>query len=88
MPEVKISISGFTKTQVTEGLPHLLDEFGHRPWLLNPRAFLDETSNKLIVIVGYENNFRLEEGALDEISDCVIATMNFDKEMIFDIQRI
>ncbi len=88
MSEVKISVSGFSKVQIEDGLPSLLDEFGCRPWLLNPQAFFDETSNKLVVIVGYEFDFRLEDGAFDEISDCVIATMNFDEKIDFDIQRI
>jgi hypothetical protein len=29
--KVKIQVSGFTKAQVEEGLPALLDEFKHRP---------------------------------------------------------
>ena len=84
----KLSISGFTKEQVEKGLSYLLDEFTHRPWLFNSQAFWDDSTNKLITQVGYEFEERLEDGAFDEISDCVIATMNFDKKIEFDIQRI
>ena len=86
--KVKIIISGFTKNQIEEGIASLLDEFSHRPWLLEPQAYLDDANSKLVIIVGYENDFKLEDGAFDEISDCIIATMNFDKEINFDIQKI
>jgi len=86
--KVKIIISGFTKTQVEDGLPSLLNEFGQRPWLFNTQAFWDDSINKLVIIVGYEFEVNLEDGAFDEISDCVIANMNFDNKIEFDIQRI
>jgi hypothetical protein len=86
--KVKIKISGFTQVQVQEGLPDLLDEMGSRPWLFDSQAFWDDSINKLVIIVGYEFEERLEDGAFDEISDCVIATMNFDKKITFDIERI
>jgi hypothetical protein len=86
--EVKIIISGFTKTQVENGLPGLLNEFGLRPWLFNTQASWDDSINKLVIIVGYEFEVNLEGGAFDEISDCVLANMNFDNEIEFDIQRI
>jgi len=86
--KVKIIISGFTKTQVEDGLPGLLNEFEQRPWLFNTQAFWDDSINKLVIIVGYEFEVNLEDGAFDEISDCVIANMNFDNKIEFDIQRI
>ncbi len=73
---VKISVSGFTKTQVENGLAYLLDEFAQRPWLFNFQAFWNDSINKLVIQVRYEFEERLEDGALDEIGDCVIATMN------------
>jgi len=86
--KVKISIAGFTRAQVEEGLPDLLNEFKRRPWLFDAQAFWDDSENKLVTIIGYELNVRLEEGAIDEVSDCVLATMQFDKKIDFDIQRI
>lgn len=86
--KVKISISGFTKAQAEEGLPHLLDEFGQRPWLIDTQAFWDDSINKFVIQVEYEFEERLENGAFDEISDCVIATMNFGEKIEFDIKRI
>ena len=86
--KIKISVSGFTKEQIVDGLPFLLDEFNYRPWLLEAEAYFDETSGLLIVIVGSEIDFRLEDGMVDEVSDCVIATMNFNEKVSFDVARI
>ena len=86
--KVKISVAGFTKARVEEGLPYLLDEFIHRPWLFDTQAYWENATNRLFIQVGYEFEERLEDGAFDEISDCVLATMNFDKKIEFDIQRI
>ena len=86
--KVKVSISGFRKTQVEQGLPDLRVELESRPWLFKPEALWDDDTRRLIVIVGYELEERIEEGAWDEISDCVLATMNFDKKIQFDIKRI
>ena len=86
--KVKIQISGFTKVQAEEGLPDLLDEMGSRPWLFESQAFWNDSINKLVIIVGYEFEERLEDGAFDEISGCVIATMDFNKKIAFDIERI
>ena len=86
--KVKIVISGFTKAQVEKDLPDLLTEIGRRPWVFDTQAFWDDSINKLIVVVGYELETRLEDLAFDEISDCVMATMQFDEKIEFDIQRI
>lgn len=86
--KVKITVSGFTKEQIEIGIPNLLDELKHRPWIKEPEAYLDEPNSTLVVIVGYEVDFRLEEATKDEISDCIIATMNFDKEISFKTERL
>ena len=86
--KVKISVTGITKAQAEEGLPYLLDEFKQRPWLFETQAYWDDSTNRLVTIVGYDLDIRLEEGAIDEVGDCVIATMQFDKEIKFDIERI
>ena len=68
MTEAKIGVSGFTKAEVEEGLPHLLDEFSHRPWILNPHAYWDEPTERLVISVGYDINESFIEGvAMDEI---------------------
>ena len=86
--KAKILVSGFTKEQVVEGLQDLLDEFRARSQLFEPEAYFDETNNLLVVIVGYENDFRLEESAIDEVSDCIIATLNFNEQISFDVSKI
>ena len=86
--KVKISISGFTKSQVERDLPDLLNEIRQRPWLLESQAFWVDSIAKLVIIVGYEFEERVEDGAYDDISDCVIATMHFDEKIHFDIERI
>ncbi|MDQ2692261.1 MAG: hypothetical protein M3Y68_09535, partial [Chloroflexota bacterium] len=52
--KVKIKISGFTKAQVENDLPDLLNEIRNRPWLLASQAFWDDSISKLVIIVGYE----------------------------------
>lgn len=88
MPEVKITVSGFTKSEVEYGLPHLLSEFNHRPWIFNPQAYWDEPTKRLVISVGYDIDESFIEGvALDEIWDCVIATVNFQEEIHFEILK-
>ena len=85
---VRINVSGFTKAQVEKGLRHLLDEFTYHPWLYNCQAHWDDTTNKLVIVAGSEFEEKLEDSIFDEISDCVLANMNFDKKIELDIQRI
>jgi len=85
--KVKISVTGLTRAQAEEGLPYLIDEYHQRPWLFETEAYWDETTNKLITIVGYDLEIRLEEGALGEVRDCVIATMQFDREIKFCVEK-
>lgn len=75
-------------SQDEKDLPDLLNEIGFRPWLLESQAFWDDSTGKLVIIAGYEFEERVEEGAHDEILDCVIATMHFDEKIEFDIERI
>jgi hypothetical protein len=86
--KVKIKISGFTKTQVEEGLPYLIDEIESRPWIFDSQAFWDNLENKVVINIGYEFEERVEHGTFDKISDCVIATMHFDEKIEFDVNRI
>lgn len=86
--KVKVTVSGFAKEQIVEGLPALLDEFKNRPWLLEAEAYLDEANKLLIVIAGHEIDFRIEDRTFEEVFDCIFATMNFDKKINFDIERI
>jgi hypothetical protein len=85
---VRIKISGFTQTQVEQRLPDLREEIGKRPWILDSQAFWDRSINKLVIMVGYEFQERLEDRAFDELSDCVIATLDFDEKIAFDMERI
>jgi hypothetical protein len=86
--KVKIYVSGFSKVQAEGGLPDLLAEISSRPWLYDSQAYWDDSRNALVIVVGYELEDRLEERALDEIGDCVMATMQFDEKIEFDIQRL
>ena len=88
MLEVKIGVSGFTNPEVEAGLPHLLDEFSHRPWILSPQAYWDGPTKRLVISVGYDIDEAFIEGvAMDEIWDCVIATINFQEEIHFEILK-
>ena len=86
MPNIKMGISGFTKSEIEAGLSHLLDEFKHRPWILNPMTFWDEFSKRLISSVGYDvNESELEGVAMDEVWGCVIANIKFQNKISFEI---
>ena len=88
MPGVKIGVSGFTKAEVEEGLPHLVSEFSHRPWMLNPQAYWDDSTKRLIVSIEYDiDDSVVKSVAMDEIWDCVIATTNFQDKIHFEILK-
>lgn len=56
--------------------------------LFDPQASWDDSTNKLVIVVGDEFEERVEDTAFDEMSDCVIATMEFDEKISFDMERI
>ena len=88
MLEIKIGVSGFIKSEVEDGLSYLLEEFKHRPWVLNPVAYWDELSKRLIISVRYNVRESDIEGiAMDEVWDCVIATINFQEKISFEILK-
>jgi hypothetical protein len=88
----RVSITGFNEAEVGAGLPHLIEEFGQRPWLLKTDAFWDGGRSRLVVTVQREgDDARIEGGDgganLDEIWDCVIACVNFTSKGIhFDVE--
>jgi len=74
----QVSVSGFTRPQVEDGLQSLRDEFAERPWLLAADARWDEERQRLVVTIEREgNSLEVHGGAtgatLDEVWDCVIA---------------
>jgi hypothetical protein len=90
MPKVrtKISVAGFNREEIAEGLQDFLAEFQERPWLTNPHAEWDSDRSLLLVTIETEGDDpKLEaEGVFDEIWDCVIAYFTFSSERIsFDI---
>jgi hypothetical protein len=89
----RISVSGFSEQEARNGLPHLFDEFSHRPYLLKPDAYWDEPRQRLVVIVAYEGDDPRIEGGVggalfDIVWDCVIACLDFTSDGIhFDIEE-
>ena len=83
-----MKIAGFTEAQAKEDMPELLNEIQNRPWLFDARMFWDDSINKLVMVVGYEFEDKLEDGAFDQLLDCVVATMPFDHQIEFDMKRI
>jgi hypothetical protein len=86
-----ISVSGFTDAEAAEGIPHLIEEFQHRPWMLNPAAHWDAERSRLVITVGYAGDDReaAVAAATDEVWDCVIACLNFSSEGIhFDVDGV
>ena len=61
---VTMTVSGFTQAEARGGLPDLLDEFQHRPWILRPTAVWDADRNLLVITVEYES---------DDIEGCRLA---------------
>ena len=80
----KISVAGFNREEIAEGLQDFLAEFKERPWLTNPHAEWDSERDLLLVTIETEGaDPKLEaEGVLDEIRDCVIAYFTFSSERI------
>ena len=84
----KISVAGFNKAEIAEGLQDFLAEFKERPLLTNPQAEWDSERSLLLVTIETEGDDpKLEsEGVFDEIWDCVAAYFSFSSERIsFDI---
>ena len=88
---VKIGVLGFTEHEAEDGLPLLLEEFKHHPWLLTPEAKWDELNKQIEIMLEIEDMPPeiAREFAFDEVWDCVIATINFSSEGIkFDILEV
>ena len=79
-----IFVSGFSESEVREGLPDLLDEFAHRPWIVHPEAVWEPATARLAVTVHYEGSDPESSaaGALDEVRDCIIACLSFASDGI------
>ena len=88
----RVSVTGFNEAEVREGLPHLIEEFSQRPWLLKTEAFWDGERSRLVVTVEAKgSDARVDGGVgganLDEVWDCVIACFNFTSDGIhFDVE--
>ena len=86
--KVQIKIAGLTEAQAKEDMPELLNEIQNRPWLFDARMFWDDSINKLVMVVWYEFEDKLEDGAFDQLLDRVLAKMPFGHQIEFDIKRI
>ncbi len=83
-------MSGFTEAEVLGGLPHLLAEFRERPWIMRPAAAWDSERGRLVVTTHFESENVDCSGiaVLDEVRDCVIASIDFSSEGIhFDLEE-
>lgn len=89
----RIAVTGFTETEAGAGIPHLLEEFGQRPWLLAYDAKWVADGLKLVVAVESEGDSLEVQGGttgtnLDEVWDCVIACLKFSSESInFEVEE-
>jgi hypothetical protein len=81
---IKLAVSGFNDKEGSEGVSAILEEFRHRPWILNPKVNWDKTKSLLMISMEYEANDLndAEKTAQDEIWDCVIACIDFSGEQI------
>src|SRR5260370_25713050 len=60
---MKLAVSGLTDVEATEGLPHLLDEFQQRPWLLKVAAsWNSDGGNPMVQVQGAGANREHQEG--------------------------
>jgi len=92
MPLVRtrMSVSGFTEAEVRDGLDHLLAELRERPWIIRPAASWNADLGRLVVTTHYEGDDPdgCSRAASDEISDCVIACLQFASDGIhFDVEE-
>ena len=84
--------AGFAAAEVEDGLPHLIEEFRQRPWLLATNALWDDERSRLVVIVESDGSDPRIQGGVgganfDEVWDCVNACFNFASDGIhFDIE--
>ena len=86
----QISVAGLTRQEVEAGLQDLLDEFRQRPWLLDARACWDDHRKRLVMLIEREGDSLAVQGGdtgatLDEVWDCVIACLEFESEIHFDV---
>ena len=65
----KISVKGFTKEEIDEGIDFFIEEFRQRPWNENVKTNWDDTNSLFTVEVessGYEPENQ-GEGVFDEV---------------------
>jgi hypothetical protein len=89
MPHVytRFAIFGFKQAEAVAGIPHLVEEFRQRPWLSKTSAWWDSQRGCLVVAVEREGSNPAINGGegganLDEVSDCVIACIQFSSDGI------
>jgi len=83
-------VTGFTEAEALVGLPDLLDEFQHRPWILRPTGVWDADRKLLVIAVEYENDNidGCRIAARDEVWDCLVACIQFSSnEISFEIEN-
>ena len=82
--QVTMHVTGFTHDEVRAGIPDLVAEFTARPWLLNPQVRWNTTNRCLWIQIerDYEDGDPDIQAMLDDVWDCVIATVSFSSERI------
>lgn len=81
----RIAVTGLAEAEAVAGIPDLLDEFGHRPWLSAYDARWVADGSRLVVTVESDGDGLAVQGGttgghLDEVWDCVIACIRFPSE--------
>ena len=81
---ITIEVTGFSQNEAITGIPVLLAELRERPWLEHPKALWDETAEciRLQIDRDQEDGDQNGQGTLDEVWDCVIATITFSSARV------
>jgi hypothetical protein len=89
MPVIRttISVVGLFYDEFADNIEDLSGEFAARPWLLKTDVRWDTERGRLVITIESEgDDLRIQGGdvggVLDEVSDCVIATIHFEGERI------
>jgi len=85
---VTIAVRGFIEAEARNGLPDLLDEFQHRPWLFRPSAVWDTARNCIAIAIDYEGHDTklCGQAVLDEVWDCIIACLQSTSDICFELE--
>jgi hypothetical protein len=82
--QVTFQVEGFSEAEALAGMPDLLAELRARPWLHAPHVSWDAAQSSILIAITreQEDGDHDGQGTLDEVWDCVIATVTFSSPRI------